>query len=80
MPGHLGLHIRVVAEIIANVGGVIKLVLTNFSNDQVGTDNLKISCLRRKYVDSFFPTSFNPTERVKKNTIGSKVIGNLNLL
>ena len=80
MLGDLGLNIRVVAEIIANVGGVVKLVLTNFSNDQVRSDNLKVSCLRRKYFDSSFQTSFNPTERVKKNTIGSNVIGNLNLL
>ena len=42
--GDLGLHISVVVEVIANVGGVIKLVLTNFSNDQVGSNNLKISC------------------------------------
>ena len=37
----LGLNISVVVQVIANVGGVIKLVLTNFSNDQVGSDNLK---------------------------------------
>ena len=80
MLGDLGLNIRVVAEIIANVGGVVKLVLTNFGNDQVGTDNLKVLFLSGKNFDSFFQTSFNPTERVKKNTIGSNVIGNLNLL
>ena len=40
----LSLNTSVVVEVIANVGGVIKLVLTNFSNDQVGSNNLKISC------------------------------------
>ena len=42
----LSLNTSVVVEVIANVGGVIKLVLTNFSNDQVGSDNLKISYQR----------------------------------
>ena len=57
----LCLHISVVVEVIANVGGVIKLVLANLSNDQVWSDNLKMSCQsKRKHKVSRKPHSIQP--------------------